>query len=102
VVRGDHVERFPDDAILPPDSRPSGGRDRELGDFTTTRTVLGLAALALLIGAAVAVLVGLSQFDLLRAYERVLVEERYRERPLGPRGLAPGLGALLPSREPTL
>jgi CBS domain-containing protein len=31
-------------------------------------------------------LVGLvSQFDLLRAHERVLIEERHRERPLGPR-----------------
>lgn len=39
-----------------PDSRPSGARDRELGDFATTRSVLGLAALAPLIGAAVACL----------------------------------------------
>jgi CIC family chloride channel protein len=46
-------------------------------------------------------LVGLvSQFDLLRAHERVLVEERHRERPLAPRRLAGGLGALLPTREP--
>jgi CBS domain-containing protein len=31
-------------------------------------------------------LVGLvSQFDLLKAHERVLIEERHRERPLGPR-----------------
>jgi chloride channel protein, CIC family len=42
-----------------------------------------------------------SQFDLLRAHERVLVEERHRERPLGPRRLTAGLGMLLPAREPT-
>ncbi len=46
-------------------------------------------------------LVGLvSQFDLLRAHERVLVEERHRERPLAPRRVAGGLSALLPTREP--
>jgi H+/Cl- antiporter ClcA/CBS domain-containing protein len=46
-------------------------------------------------------LVGLvSQFDLLRAHERVLVEERHRERPLAPHRLVGGLGALLPTREP--
>jgi CIC family chloride channel protein len=44
-------------------------------------------------------LVGLvSQFDLLRAHERVLIEERHRERPLGPRRLA-GLTSLLPGRQ---
>ncbi len=42
----------------------------------------------------------ISQFDLLKAHERVLVEERHRERPLGRRGLAGGLGTLLPTREP--
>jgi chloride channel protein, CIC family len=47
-------------------------------------------------------LVGLvSQFDLLRAHERVLVEERRRERSLTPYRLAGGLGALLPTREAT-
>ncbi len=46
-------------------------------------------------------LVGLiSQFDLLKAHERVLIEERHRERPLGPRRLATGLGALPWIREP--
>jgi chloride channel protein, CIC family len=46
-------------------------------------------------------LVGLvNQFDLLRAHERVLVEERHRERPLVPRRLAGSLGAMLPTREP--
>ena len=46
-------------------------------------------------------LVGLiSQFDLLKAHERVLIEERHRERPLGPRRLATGLGALPWMREP--
>ncbi len=42
-----------------------------------------------------------SQFDLLRAHERVLVEERHRERPLGPRRLISGLDTLLPARETT-
>jgi len=42
-----------------------------------------------------------SQFDLLRAHERVLIEERHRERPLRPRPLAKGLGMLLAGREPT-
>ncbi|HEX4116307.1 MAG TPA: chloride channel protein [Solirubrobacteraceae bacterium] len=46
-------------------------------------------------------LVGLvSQFDLLKAHERVLIEERHRERPLGPRRLATGLGPLSWIREP--
>ena len=31
-----------------------------------------------------------SQFDLLKAHERVLIEERHRERPLGPRGRSRG------------
>jgi chloride channel protein, CIC family len=43
----------------------------------------------------------ISQFDLLRAHERVLVEERHRERPLGPRRLRSGIGTLLPARETT-
>jgi len=38
-----------------------------------------------------------TQFDLLAAHQRVLVEERHRERPLSPRRLA-GIGALLPAR----
>jgi chloride channel protein, CIC family len=42
-----------------------------------------------------------SQFDLLRAHERVLVEERHRERPLGPRRLISGIDTLLPARETT-
>jgi chloride channel protein, CIC family len=46
-------------------------------------------------------LVGLiSQFDLLKAHERVLIEERHRERPLGSRRLAAGLGTLPWIREP--
>jgi CIC family chloride channel protein len=46
-------------------------------------------------------LVGLvSQFDLLKAHERVLIEERHRERTLGPRRLAGGLGTLLAVHEP--
>ncbi len=44
-------------------------------------------------------LVGLiSQFDLLRAHERVLIEERHRERPLRH---AARLGMLLPARQST-
>lgn len=41
-----------------------------------------------------------SQADLLKAHERVLVEERHRERPLTPRRLARGFVARLPAREP--
>ena len=58
------AERFPADAVIPPDSRPVGAGDRELGDFATTRSVLGLAAAALLIGAAVACL-ALALLDLI-------------------------------------
>ena len=47
-------------------------------------------------------LVGLiSQFDLLKAHERVLIEERHRERPLGPRRQVSEPGKLLPIGEPT-
>jgi CBS domain-containing protein len=43
-----------------------------------------------------AALAGLiSQTDLLRAHERVLIEERHRERPLKPRRLTHALGGLL-------
>lgn len=46
-------------------------------------------------------LVGLiNQFDLLRAHERVLVEERHRERPLVPHRLAGSVSALMPTRQP--
>ena len=46
-------------------------------------------------------LVGLiSQFDLLKAHERVLIEERHRERPLGPRRQVSEPGKLLPIGEP--
>ncbi|MGH2903845.1 MAG: chloride channel protein, partial [Solirubrobacteraceae bacterium] len=41
-----------------------------------------------------------SQFDLLKAHERVLIEERHRERPLGTRRTAAGLDTPLPDREP--
>ncbi|MGH2833341.1 MAG: chloride channel protein [Solirubrobacteraceae bacterium] len=41
-----------------------------------------------------------SQFDLLKAHERALVEERHRERPLGTRRIVAGPDTLLPSREP--
>jgi chloride channel protein, CIC family len=64
VASNGHAERFPADAVVPPDSRPSGAGDRELGDFTTTRPVLGLAAAALLVGAVVALL-ALALLDLI-------------------------------------
>jgi CIC family chloride channel protein len=41
----------------------------------------------------------ISQFDLLKAHERVLIEERHRERPLGPRRIAQGPRALAPVPE---
>ena len=59
-----HAGRFPADAIAPPDPRPAGVRERELGDFTTTRSVLGLAAAAVVVGAAVALL-ALALLDLI-------------------------------------
>jgi hypothetical protein len=43
----------------------------------------------------------ISQFDLLKAHERVLIEERHRERPLGPRRTISEPGQLLPVYEPT-
>jgi H+/Cl- antiporter ClcA len=47
-------------------------------------------------------LVGMvSQFDLLKAHERVLIEERHRERPLGPRRRLSQPGNRLPIHEPT-
>jgi CIC family chloride channel protein len=46
-------------------------------------------------------LVGLvSQFDLLKAHERVLIEERHRERPLGPWRRVSEPNRLLPIHEP--
>jgi CBS-domain-containing membrane protein len=48
-------------------------------------------------------LVGLiNQFDLLKAHERVLIEERHRERPLDPRRVAQRPRWLRPDREPAL
>ena len=41
-----------------------------------------------------------SQFDLLKAHERILVEERRRERPLGLRPLRARSDPTLPAREP--
>jgi CIC family chloride channel protein len=49
-------QRFPVDAMVPADTRPVGGHERELGDFTARWSVLGIAALAVPIGAAVAML----------------------------------------------
>ncbi len=43
----------------------------------------------------------ISQFDLLKAHERVLIEERHRERPLGPRRRISDPGRLLAIGEPT-
>ncbi len=54
MTRNGQVERFPNDAIIPPERRPLGARERELGDFTTARSVLGLALAALAVGAVVA------------------------------------------------
>jgi chloride channel protein, CIC family len=56
VTSNGHLDRFPEEAIVPPDTRPVGAKERELGDFAATRSVLGLSALALLIGLAVAIL----------------------------------------------
>jgi chloride channel protein, CIC family len=42
-----------------------------------------------------------SQFDLLKAHERALIEERHRERPLGPRRQVSKPAELLRIREPT-
>jgi len=56
TVAGVGPSRFPVDAVVPPDGRPVGVHERELGDFTTRRSVLGLAVLAMAIGAAVAML----------------------------------------------
>jgi chloride channel protein, CIC family len=42
-----------------------------------------------------------SQFDLLKAHERLLIEERHRERPLGPRRKLSDPGKMLPINEPT-
>ncbi|HXM87022.1 MAG TPA: chloride channel protein [Solirubrobacteraceae bacterium] len=43
----------------------------------------------------------ISQFDLLKAHERVLIEERHRERPLGPRRTVSEPGRPLAIGEPT-
>ncbi|HEX4345453.1 MAG TPA: chloride channel protein [Solirubrobacteraceae bacterium] len=47
---------YPTDAVVPPDDRPEGARDRELGDFTTTQAVLGLGVAAVVVGLVVCVL----------------------------------------------
>ena len=44
----------PEDAVVVPDDRPEGGRERGLGDFSTTNDVLVQVALAIVIGALVA------------------------------------------------
>jgi chloride channel protein, CIC family len=59
-----HIERSPADTTAPPDTGPLGAREHELGDFTTPRSVLGLAAAAVLVGAAVALL-ALALLDLI-------------------------------------
>jgi chloride channel protein, CIC family len=64
VTSNGDAERCPADAIAPPDTRPAGAREQELGDFTTPRSVLGLAAAAVLVGAAVALL-ALALLDLI-------------------------------------
>ncbi len=64
MARNCHIERFPDNAIALPDKRPLNAGARELGDFTATRSVLGLSAAALLVGGAVALL-ALALLDLI-------------------------------------
>ena len=44
----------PEDAVVIPDDRPEGGRERGLGDFSTTNDVLVQVGLAVVIGALVA------------------------------------------------
>lgn len=70
---------------------------REVADrmLATGHTVLPVVD-----GADPSRLVGLvNQFDLLKAHQRLLIEERHRERPLQPR-LATSLGRRLATREP--
>ncbi len=58
----------------------------------------GILAPLLMLGAALGGLLGLvSQFDLLKAHERLLIEERHRERPLR---ATPSLARLRTVREP--
>ncbi len=45
--------RVPEDAIVEPDSRPKASPERELGDFTTSPKVLGLALAAITLGVLV-------------------------------------------------
>jgi chloride channel protein, CIC family len=47
------TDRFPSDALVEPDLRAQGGRERALGDFTTVRRILRLVAAAIPIGVAV-------------------------------------------------
>jgi CIC family chloride channel protein len=44
----------PDDAVVIPDARPADGLERGLGDFTATRALVGLAAVAAVTGGLVA------------------------------------------------
>jgi chloride channel protein, CIC family len=53
VLADAHDERFPSDAIVQPDSRPADAPERELGDFTTRRTVLALVAVCVALGVVV-------------------------------------------------
>ncbi len=56
VLKGEHPERLPANAIALPRTSSPEEDARELGDFTVSRSVLMLAGLALLVGAAVALL----------------------------------------------
>ncbi len=58
------IKHFPDDAVALPETRPLRAGEREQGDFTTSRSVLGLAVGALVVGAAVALL-ALALLDLI-------------------------------------
>jgi CBS domain-containing protein len=75
--------------------------DETLREAADRMVSSGHGVLPVLDPSAPSQLVGLiSQFDLLRAHERVLIEERHRERPLGPRRLNTGLNTLLTARPP--
>lgn len=68
-MRNGHDKQLAADAIAPadaapPNAAPAAARERELGDFATPRSVLGLAAAALLVGAVVALL-ALALLDLI-------------------------------------
>jgi chloride channel protein, CIC family len=73
--------------------------EQTLRDVADLMVASGHTVLPIVDGDGEPRLVGLvNQFDLLKARERLLIEERHRERPLGPRWRA-GLATLRPARE---